>query len=344
MHHQPAGDLAHPRPGHVALGPGRCSRNCTVRAHTSQQEPHGALAEYSRDCLKALRAGNRHPPTTSACRARCSSFARRSSSTAPAADIAILQRYGVACQLLDRDGCLRHEPALARVRDKFVGGLRLPGDETGDCFSSRRTCADSRRRWACEFRFGVDIQRLRRVERIDAACTPTPGRLRPTTTARAGQLFDALLAPLGLRHPGLPGQGLLDHRADHRRVRRARVDRDGRDPQGRGHAPGRSHPRRRHGASCRATTWKLGDAPPATRWTIVTDLFPRGGDARRPSSGRPAPDDARRHAPHRAHAAREPVLATGHGTLGWTMAAGTGQVRPTGWGKGSLRSTRKGCR
>ena len=27
----------------------------------------------------------------------------------------------------------RAEPALGLVRDKFVGGLRLPGDETGDC-------------------------------------------------------------------------------------------------------------------------------------------------------------------------------------------------------------------
>ena len=27
----------------------------------------------------------------------------------------------------------RAEPALAAVRDKIVGGLRLPQDETGDC-------------------------------------------------------------------------------------------------------------------------------------------------------------------------------------------------------------------
>ena len=26
------------------------------------------------------------------------------------------------------------EPALGLVREKIAGGLRLPGDETGDCF------------------------------------------------------------------------------------------------------------------------------------------------------------------------------------------------------------------
>ena len=42
---------------------------------------------------------------------------------------------------------------------------------------------------------------------------------------------------------------------------------------------------------------------------------------------RPAADDARRHADR---SAPTPIanlfLATGHGTLGWTMAAGTGRV------------------
>ena len=41
---------------------------------------------------------------------------------------------------------------------------------------------------------------------------------------------------------------------------------------------------------------------------------------------RPAADDARRHAGGRRHAVANLYLATGHGTLGWTMAAGTGRV------------------
>ena len=44
----------------------------------------------------------------------------------------ILNEAGVAFEVLDVAGCIGAEPALALVRDKFVGGLRLPGDETGD--------------------------------------------------------------------------------------------------------------------------------------------------------------------------------------------------------------------
>jgi hypothetical protein len=40
---------------------------------------------------------------------------------------------------VDRDGFIKVEPALALTKEKFVGALRLPGDETGDCckFSNR---------------------------------------------------------------------------------------------------------------------------------------------------------------------------------------------------------------
>ena len=45
----------------------------------------------------------------------------------------MLKQFGVPYEVLDPAGCIAAEPALAKVRGKFVGGLRLPGDETGDC-------------------------------------------------------------------------------------------------------------------------------------------------------------------------------------------------------------------
>ena len=48
-------------------------------------------------------------------------------------DTEILDQYALPYQVLDTAGYLqRTRPALAAVkRDKFVGALRLPGDETG---------------------------------------------------------------------------------------------------------------------------------------------------------------------------------------------------------------------
>ena len=64
-------------------------------------------------------------------------------------------------ELLDATAASRVEPALARVREKFVGGLRLPGDETGDCFKFTSALAAVCRQQGVEFRYGTDDRRHR---------------------------------------------------------------------------------------------------------------------------------------------------------------------------------------
>ncbi len=89
-------------------------------------------AEYSRDCLKALREttgiqyeGRRgHPAAFSAPKNSMKNATR---------DIAVLEEAGVPYQLLEANRLREVEPALAEVSHKLTGGLRLPNDETGDC-------------------------------------------------------------------------------------------------------------------------------------------------------------------------------------------------------------------
>ena len=164
----------------------------------------------------------------------------------------------------------RRWPACA---DKFVGGLRLPGDETGDCFNVHRSAWPSMAR-----RCGVDVPlRRRRSSGWSTEGGTHHRRARPTQgvlTADAyvvalGSYSPLLLRPLGICDAGLSGQGLLDHRADHRRRRRAGIDGDGRDLQGRDHAARRPHPRRRHGGNRRlrpaACASRAGDDAGACR-------------------------------------------------------------------------------
>ena len=72
---------------------------------------------------------------------------------------------------------------------------------------------------------------------------------------------------------------------------------------------------------------KLHDSRRRTLEHVVTDLFPRGGDVSKASFWcglRPMTPDGT------PIIGRTPLanlfLATGHGTLGWTMAAGTGRL------------------
>ena len=206
-------------------------------------------------------------PTTSACRARCSCSGPRSSSTAAPATSPCCVDSGVAFELLDRAGCIRHEPALARVEDKFVGGLLLPGDETGDCFKFTQRLAELAAARGVAFRFDTRCERARsRGKRIGGVVTAAgetlDGRRVP---GRARQLLAAAAQADRRSHPRLSGQGLLDHRADRRCRRRTRIDGDGRDPQGRGHAARRPHPRRRHGRARRLHVEAARGAPEYAR-------------------------------------------------------------------------------
>ena len=134
-------------------------RNCTESRYRVNKARMVPLAEYSRDCLRDLRGetGIAYDERTLG---TLQLFRTQQQLDGTAKDIDILQQYDVPYQLLDRDGYVKYEPALALVRDKFVGALRLPGDETGDCFLFTQRLAKLGAEAGIEFRHGVNIRRL----------------------------------------------------------------------------------------------------------------------------------------------------------------------------------------
>src|SRR5690606_7151342 len=107
-------------------------RNCTSTRYAINKARMVPIAEYSRDCLRALRAetGIAYDERS---RGTLQLFRTQKQLDGISGDVEVLKSFGVPFEVLDRDGCAAAEPALGRVREKYVGGLRLPGDETGDC-------------------------------------------------------------------------------------------------------------------------------------------------------------------------------------------------------------------
>jgi D-amino-acid dehydrogenase len=300
--------------------------NCTAARYRINKTRMVRLAEYSRDCLKELRA-----QTGIAYDERMLGtlqlFRTQKQLDGTAKDVEILEEFGVPYQLLDRDGYVRYEPALAEVRDKFVGGLRLAGRRDRRLLqvhaAARYARAGSGRAFPLRRRHRTDRVRCARGDRNRHRRRRGESRLLP---GDARQLLDADARDDRHAPAGVSGEGLFDHRADHRRRVRARIDDHGRDVQGSGHAARRSDSRRRHGATS-GFDLRLAEDRRRTLEFVVTDLFPRGGDVTRAefwAGLRPmTPDGTPVVGP-------TPLanlwLATGHGTLGWTMAAGTGRL------------------
>jgi D-amino-acid dehydrogenase len=301
-------------------------RNCTAARYELNKGRMVRLAEYSRDCLRELRAntGIRYDERM---QGTLQLFRTQAQLDATAADVAILQRSGVAFELLAREGCIRHEPALARVATKFVGGLRLPGDETGDCFKFTQNLAALAAQRGVTFRYGTRIERLQVTrQRIDGVVTDAGTLQADAYLVALGSHSPLLLAPLAIRIPVYPvkGYSITLPITDAAGAPESTVMDETHKV-----AVTRLGTRIRVGGTAELAgyTLKLHEARRATLEHVVTDLFPHGGDVARAEFWcglRPMTPDGTPI----VGATRLPnlFLATGHGTLGWTMAAGTGRV------------------
>ena len=299
---------------------------CTAAAYERNKGRMLRLAEYSRDCLRALRAetGIDYDQRT---QGTLQLFRSPQQFESTAADIEVLRRFGVPFELLDRAGCIGHEPALAGVRKKFVGGLRLPGDETGDCFKFTQQLATLAAARGAEFRCGTTIRRLVAAGgRIEGVATASGAVIADAYVLALGSYSPLLARPLGLDLPvypvkgysitvpitnaaGAPESTVMDE------THKVAVTRLGE--------------RIRAGGTAELAGYdlRLRAARRATLEHVVRDLFPAGGDVGRAefwTGLRPMTPDGTPIIGPTPYS--NLFLATGHGTLGWTMAAGTGRV------------------
>ncbi len=301
-------------------------RNCTTARYEINKSRMLRLAEYSRDCLRVLRAQTdiRYDERM---QGTLQLFRTHKQLDGAASDIAVLQRYAIAHELLDVDGCIRHEPALAQVRGKFVGGLRLPGDETGDCHKFTHSLAGLAQQHGVAFHYGTSIDALHREgDRLSGIAT-SAGVLRADAYLLAlGSHSTPLLERVGVDIPVYPvkGYSITVPIVEARGAPESTVMDETHKV-----AITRLGDRIRVGGTAELAGYdlRLHDARRRTLMHVVSDLFPAGGDTSRASFWcglRPmTPDGTPVIGPTRV---QNLYLATGHGTLGWTMAAGTARV------------------
>lgn len=301
-------------------------RNCTEARYRVNKARMVRLAEYSRDCLRELRShtGIRYDERA---QGTLQLFRTQKQLDGVGKDVEILQQYGVPFQLLDRAGYLQYEPALAGEQHKFVGALRLPGDETGDCFLFTQRLAEQAKGLGVKFEFGAHIQGINHAGQAVVGVKTNRGLLTADRYVLAtGSYSTALAEPLGIRLPVYPVKGfsITVPITDPAQAPESTIMDETHKV-----AVTRLDTRIRVGGTAQLSGFDLSlDA--ARRKTlefVVSDLFPRGGDIPRAefwTGLRPmTPDGTPILGSCRLN---NLLLCTGHGTLGWTMAAGTGRV------------------
>ena len=301
-------------------------RNCTIERYAVNKSRMIPIAEYSRDCLRALRdeIGIKYDERS---RGTLQLFRKQKQLDTTGDDIAVLKQYGVPYEVLDRDGCIGAEPALATAKASFVGGLRLPQDETGDCHMFTQALAQEAARLGVQFKFNTTIERLIADGGKITGVMTSEGLLQADSyVAALGSWSPRLLDPLGISVPVYPVKGYS--------ITVPVTDPDGAPvstvmDESYKVAITRLGNRIRVGGTAEISGYS-NTLHPARRATLdhsLTDMFPRGGDLGKASFWcglRPMTPDG----PPVIGATRYSNLHlnTGHGTLGWTMAAGTGRL------------------
>jgi len=246
----------------------------------------------------------------------------------------LVRQHGIAREIKTPEECVALEPALAPRRDRIVGGAYTATDETGDAFKFTQGLAALGAKRGIVFRYGV------RVEALTVADNAVSGvRLSEVGDGERGELIaadayivclasysPALLGPIGVSALVYPAKGysatmpIVDPKAapsisitdDAKKIVLTRLG-DRLRVAGTAELAGYNldlNPVRCEALTRCAVEW-FGSAIDATRASYWAGLRP-ATPSNVPLIGRT------RYA--------NLYLNTGHGTLGWTMAAGSGKA------------------
>jgi len=300
--------------------------NCTSRRYAINKARMVPIAEYSRDCLKVLRqaTGIQYDGGQGG---TLQLFRTVKQVEHTSADIAVLKHFGVPYEILDAAGCIAVEPGLAAARDKIVGGLRLPDDETGDCKMFTEALAKLAEEKGVRFRFSTPIERLEAEGgRVTAVATKAGKLTADAYVVALGSYSPFLLRPLDISVPVYPvkGYSLTLPVVDASAAPVSTVMDESYKV-----AITRLGSRIRVGGTAELSGFDLTlrENRRATLAHSVSDLFQGGGDLAaatfwcglRPMTPDGPPVIGRSWLPNL-------YLNTGHGTLGWTMSCGSGRV------------------
>lgn len=304
----------------------RMLANCTSSAYAINKSRMVRIAEYSRDCLGELRddTGIEYDQRT---QGTLQVFRKQEQLEGAGKDIEVLKADGVPFEVLDRAGCIAAEPGLAGAADRIVGGLRLPGDETGDCFKFTTRLAEMAQGLGVTFRWGVTVRGIEAEGGKISGIETDQGRITADRYVLAmGPHSPQLVRHLGLKLPIYPLKGYsltIDIQDETRapvstvmdETYKIAITRLGNRIRVGGLAEISGYdlslnPRRR--ATLAKSVGELfggsGNTDTAAFWTGLRPMTPDGTPI---VGATPIPNL---------------FLNTGHGTLGWTMSAGSGRV------------------
>ena len=300
--------------------------NCTHRRLRINIQRALRLALYSRAQLAALRASIDIQYDQLA-RGILHIFRNRRDYEEALPGIELMTSLGCERRISSVDECIALEPALASASHELVGGIFSPDDESGDAHTFALRLSEHCAGLGVTFRWGVSITRLRVTEgRVTGVETDRGVIEADSYVVALGSWSPLLLKPLGISLPVYPGKGYsvtipIGEHAGAPNV--SLIDDEFKMVYS------RLGDRLRVAGTAEFAGWDASITEARARFLLAkaVELLPDCGDIERAefwAGLRPSTPDG---VPVIGRARFDNLfLNTGHGTLGWTMACGSGRV------------------
>ena len=170
-----------------------------------------AMALYSRGCLQRLRQelGLQYDHLE---RGILHIYTDREEFSVAMEAAQVMRHLGLDRLTVDAEKCLKIEPALAGARELLVGGDYTRSDESGDAHKFTQALAEQARAIGVDFRFGMDIERIASGGSKIAAVVARGNEGAELLTADAyvvalGSYSPLLMKPLGITLPVYAAKG-----------------------------------------------------------------------------------------------------------------------------------------
>ena len=289
----------------------------------------GALAAYSRDCLRDLRnrTAIRYDELT---RGILQFATSQGDFEALVRHVETMRPLGIRQEVKSAAECIALEPALGSSRVAICGGVYDPKDESGDAHRFTRELAALAMQRGVKFRYGAIVEAIEaQGGRVIAICLQ--GGERATAdgyVVSLGSYSRLFLSPLGIRIPVYPLKGysitlplgpaeaaaaptvsLTDEAA------KIVISRLGNRLRAAGTAELTGYDTSINAARCTAITRRIRELFPQLGATTIVENWA----GLRPATPNNVPVIGRTRIANL-------FLNTGHGTLGWTLACGSGKA------------------
>lgn len=301
-------------------------KNCSLENYQINKGRMLRIANYSQECLIDLQQ-NLSIKYEGRQQGTLQVFRHQAQVDAIQKDIQLLNNAGTQCRLLNAKECILAEPGLALVKDKIIAGLHLPQDETGDCFQFCEQLSDKAKKAGVDFKFNVHVDSLLYDNEKITGVKTSLGELNADAYVVAlGSYSAQLLKPVGIQLPIYPVKGYsltipITHEQyspistvmdETHKVAITRFD---------------NRVRVAGTAEMAGFDLNLPEKRKATIKMVLQDLFPQAGNIEqaefwtglRPMTPDGTPIIGKTSIPNL-------FTNTGHGTLGWTMACGSGRL------------------